>query len=263
MQMARFSQLEKQARALSAVAKQGTADRAQLEAQAKQAAAAVEQWKRQYIPTSEFGLSPPLKTALADLINVRTEVTLRLLPIREEIEQMTQSYAALRRDNNVMAEVASLGRQESLGPQKHWRDGAKIFDKLQSIVLSDSLPVVRDGQFYRVTAIVAGRQPLTFSFMGTGGEPTLIPQNLAEAVGLVIDEHAPRVKLRLAGREEIVRRTKVPQLRFGRHVLRDVESYVLPPEAADLGARISATAFAGLHVQLDAEHLLLNIGGGK
>ena len=58
-------------------------------------------------------------------------------------------------------------------------------------------------------------------------------------------------------------RMKVPQLRFGRHVLRDVDAYILAPEAADIGARIGAGAFAGYRVQLDADRLVLTVGGGK
>ena len=235
-QMVRFEQLAKQAQSLADAAKQGTADRVQFAAQAKQAAAAAEQWKRQYIPPKQFGISGPLKPALADLVNVRTDLTIRLLTLREEMDRLKQSYDALKHDISVMA---VLGPQESLGPMKNWRDGWKIVDKLQPLVLTDSLPVVREGQFYRVTAIVGERQPLTFSYMGTGGGPTLIPQNLAEAAGLAIDEHAPKIKLRVAGREETAWRTKVPLLRFGRHLFRGVEAYILPPEAADVGARIA------------------------
>ena len=255
-QMVRFEQLAKQAQSLADAAKQGTAERGQLAAQAKQAAAAAEQWKRQYIPPKQFGMSGPLKPALADLVNVRTDLAIRLLTLREEMDRLKQSYDALKHDDRVKA---AIGPQESLGPTKTWRDGWKIVDKLQPMVLTDSLPVVREGQFYRVTAIVGERQPLTFSYMGTGSEPTLIPQNLAEAAGLAIDKHAPKIKLRFGKREETAWRTKVPQLRFGRHVLHDVEAYILAPEAADLGARISAPAFAGYRVQLDPDRLLLTI----
>ena len=152
--------------------------------------------------------------------------------------------------------------KQSLGLSRSLRDGWKIVDKLQPMVFTDALPVCRESSFYRVTAIVNERQPLTFSFMGTG-QQTLIPQNLAEAAGLTIDAKTPKIKLRVAaGRDEMAWRIKVPQLRFGRHVLNDVEAYILAPEAADIGARIGAQAFAGYHVQLDADHLLLIVGGG-
>jgi hypothetical protein len=231
--------------------------------QAKVAGAAAEQLRRQYIPPEKFGLTAPLKPALADLMSVRTDLAIRLLPMREAMDHLTERYDALRHDGEVTAALASLNPPGTLGPLKNFRDGWKIVDKLQPMVFSDALPVFRESHFYRVTAIVNERQPLTFSFMGTSS-PTLIPQNLAEAAGLSIDEHAQKIKLRLGGgREEMGWRTKVPQLRFGSHVLHDVEAYILAPEAADVGARIGAQAFVGYHVQLDADRLLLVVGGGK
>jgi len=262
--IAQLTQIAQQSQALATSAKQGTAEKIQFEVQAKQAAAALEGGKRQYVVPAQLGLSPPLKTALSDLANVRTDSMLRLLPVREEIDDLNGRYDSLRHDKSVAAEIRSTGQQESLGPLKNFRDEERFIDKLQPLVFSESLPIVREGPFYRVTAIVNERQPLTFSYMGTGGQPTLIPQNLAEAAGLAIDEHAAKIKVPVGGgREEMAWPTKVRQLRFGRHVVRDVEAYILPPEAADLGARISAAALPGYHVQLDTDRLTLTVGGGK
>jgi hypothetical protein len=262
-QLVHFEQLEKQSRAMAAAAKVGTAERLQFEAQAKAAASVVGRLRQQYIRPEQLGLTPPLKPALADLVIVRTDLTIRLLPMLEGMDHLTQRYDALHKDTDVTAALRSLASQESLGPLKAFRDGWKIVDKLRPMVLSDAVPVSRESHFYRVTAIVNERQPLTFSYMGTG-QQTLIPQDLAEAAGLAVDAKARKIKLRLGGgREEMAWQTKVPQLRFGRHVLHDVEAYILAPEAADLGARIGAQAFTGLHVQLDADRLLLVVGGGK
>ena len=261
--LVQFEQLEKQSRELAAAAKPGTPQRAALDAQVKTAAAGADQFRRQYIHPDQLGLSAPLKPAMADLVNVRTDLMLRLLPMLESVDHLTQRYDSLRHDGQIKAALKSMTPPDTLGPMKSLRDGWKIVDKLQPMVFSDAVPVCRESHFYRVTAIVNERQPLTFSFMGTG-QQTLIPQNLAEAAGLTIDANARKIKLRLGGgREEMAWQTKVPQLRFGRHVLHDVEAYILAPEAADLGARIGAQAFAGYHVQLDADHLLLVVGGGK
>jgi hypothetical protein len=267
--LVQFEQLEKQSRVLDAAAKPGTAQRIQLDAQVKGAATAVEQLKRLYIRPEQFGLSAPLKPALNDLVVIRADLMVRLLPMQEAMDRLTKRYDALHNETGLTAAIASLKTSDLLGPSRNLLDGWKIVDKLQPMVFSDALPVSREGHFYRVAAIVNERQPLTFSFVANGGfvgtgEPTLIPQNLAEAAGLTVDAKAPQIKLRVAnGRDEMTWRIKVPQLRFGRQVLRDVDAYILAPEAADIGARIGAGAFAGYHVQLDADHLLLTFGGGK
>ncbi len=262
-QLLQLQAVVKNLRAAAAQAKPGTAQRIQLDSQVKAAAAAVEQLQRIYIPSDQFGLSAPLKPALNDLIIVRTDMMVRLLPMRETMDRLTQRYHALHDETAVTAALASLTPKQTLGLSRSLLDGWKIVNKLQPMVFSDSVPVSRDGKIYRVTAIVNERQPLTFSFVGTG-EPTLIPQNLAEAAGLIVNVKAAQTKLRVAkDRDEMAWRMKVPRLRFGRHVLHDVDAYILAPEAADIGARIGAGAFAGYRVQLDADRLLLTVGGGK
>ena len=102
-------------------------------------------------------------------------------------------------------------------------------------------------------------QPLTFSFVGTG-ERTIIPQNLAETAGLSV-AGAPTAKIHVEGRELTAAVIKIPRLRFGPHVFHDVEANIVPPEAADVGARIGATVFVGYRVQLGPGGLSLKIEG--
>lgn len=261
-QMLQFEQLEKDARGLSGTMKAGSPQRIKLDAQAKEAGAAAEQCRRQYIRPEQLGLSPPLKPALADWINIRTETMLRLLPLLSAMDRLTQSYDSLRHDTEVTAAMAAIGPQESLGRMKNLRESWKIVDKLQAMVFSDSMPIAHDGKFYRIAAIVNERQPLTFSYMGTGQQETLIPQNLAEAAGLVVDVRAPKVKVRLAaGRDGMVWPVKAEQLRFGRHVLHNAEVYILAPEDADIGARIGAQAFSRYRVELDVDRLQFVVSG--
>ena len=89
------------------------------------------------------------------------------------------------------AALAAIGPEERLGPSHVLHDLGHVLDRLQPLVLSDTLPVYREGKFYRVTALVNDAQPLTFSFVGTG-ERTIIPQNLAEAAGLSVAGDLPR-----------------------------------------------------------------------
>jgi len=194
------------------------------------------------------------------LINVRTELALRLLPLRKAFDDITARYAALRSDASVTAALAALGPDEHLGPSHTLRDLGRTLDRLQPLVFSDAMPVYREGKYYRVAALVNDAQPLTFSFVGTG-ERTVIPQNLAEAAGLNAAA-APTVKIHIeGGREVTAALVKISSLRFGRHVFRDVEAYILPPEAADVGARVGAGVFVGYRVQLGPGGLSLTIEG--
>jgi hypothetical protein len=74
--------------------------------------------------------------------------------------------------------------------------------------------------------------------------------------------------LRIAGQQEVERKLDNGQnvkfiparlniLRFGRHVLQNVDVLVLGPENENLGARISAAAFRGLRVRVVPERLVI------
>ena len=159
-------------------------------------------------------------------------------------------YDLLREDAGIAAAIVATGSGDSLGPARDMRDASKTLDRLRSVVFPDWLPVYRDGNLYRVTALVNDKQPLTFSF-GDTSQRTVILQSQADAAGLKVDDAAPRVKYRVApGRDEMVQIVRIPRLRFGRLVLTNVEAGILPPEAAEAGARIGPGAFEGHRVHL-------------
>jgi gag-polyprotein putative aspartyl protease len=262
-EMIRLEQVEKEAHSHASATAPGSPQRAQYEAESKAATAKAEQCRRKYVRPSQLGMLPPLKFAMADLIAIRTDIMLRLLSMRREMEELTVHYDALRHESGILPAIVSTG-PESLGALQSMHEQWKLVDKLQPLLFGDSLPVAREGKSYCVTLIVNERQPLTFSSMGAGPQQFLIPQNLAEACGLAVSGHAPKVKLHVAkGRDVVAWRTKISQLRFGRHAFRDVDAYVLPPEAADIGARIGAQSLAGYHPQLDNERLTLTLIAGK
>ena len=154
---------------------------------------------------------------------------------------------------------------DRLGPDKTVIDGWRAcVDRLDGSLLNDSLPVYRDGNVYRFTAIINDRRPLTFSF-GNQGEPTVIPQNLAEAAGIMPPADAKKVTFHVAeGRDMPALAVQIPQLRLGRNVMKNIDALILPPEAADIGApNWPQCELPGYRPRIDAVQLLLIIEGGQ
>jgi hypothetical protein len=261
VQLSKAEQEEKRLRGLLPAAKAGTPQRKQLDAELKTVTAAIPQLRQLYVPPDRLGVGQQPRQLCLELVNLRTEMAIRLLPLRAALEKLTTRYDLMREDAGIAAAIVATGTGDPLGPARNMHDAAKTLDRLSSVVFPDWLPVYRDGNLYRVTALVNDKQPLTFSF-GDTSQRTVILQSQAEAAGLKWDDAAPRVKYRVAaGRDEMVRVVKIPRLRFGRVVLTNVEAGILPPEAADVGARIGPGAFERHGVHLDAEHLLLYIPG--
>jgi len=228
----------------------------------------VNQLQAQCIPRDKLGATAPLKPSLIELVEARNEVLLRVLPMRSLLDGLTNRYDVLGGDRAVKSALSVLGSQGTLGPSRKLLERWKVVDRLQSQVLTDALPLYREGHFYRVTAIVNERQPLTFSFLDTtqqpstgNNEPIVIPQNLAEAAGLSIDKNAPRAILHTGPDRNLpLAETKISQLRFGRVVLRDVKAYILPPSGGDVGPRLGLGALAKYRVKLDPDRLMLTVG---
>ena len=259
VQLSKAEQEEKRLHGLLPAAKVGTPQRKQLDAELKTVTAAIAQLRQLFLPPDRLGVGQQARQLCLDLVNLRTEMAIRLLPLQAALEKLTTRYDLLREDAGIAAAIVATGSGDSLGPARNMRDASKTLDRLRSVVFPDWLPVYRDGNLYRVTALVNDKQPLTFSF-GDTSQRTVILQSQADAAGLKVDDAAPRVKYRVApGRDEMVQIVRIPRLRFGRLVLTNVEAGILPPEAAEAGARIGPGAFEGHRVHLDAEHLLLDI----
>jgi hypothetical protein len=96
-EMVRLEHVEKEARSRASASAVGSPQRAEFEAEAKTAAAKAEQCRRQYVRPPQLGMLPPLKFAMADLIAVRTDIMLRLLSMRREMDEFAMKVAFCRR----------------------------------------------------------------------------------------------------------------------------------------------------------------------
>jgi hypothetical protein len=264
LQITRVDETLKKDRELNKSAQPGTAQKKQLETEIKNYETLIEQLRKQYIPPDKLGLASPLKPALVDLVNARAEATLKFLVYRDTPADLPQRYERLKNDSTVAAALAALPTPDRLGPDKTVCDGWRAcVDRLDGSLLNDNLPVYREGNVYRFTAIVNDRRPLTFSF-GNQGEPMVIPQNLAETAGIMAPADAKKVTYHVAeGRDVPALAVQIPQLRLGRNVAKNVNALILPPEAADIGARIGPDALPGYRPRIDAARLLLIIEGTK
>jgi hypothetical protein len=253
--LTRLTKLEetiKKTRDVDAAAKAGSPQRKQLDVELKNEESALEQLRKQYVPADKLGTAAPLRPALIDVVNARTEVTLKLLAYRDTPCDLPERYEQLAKDHSVAAAIAESAENLQLGPQKglcdRWRF---IVESFSTNLFSNSLPVYRDGHAFRFTAIIDERRPLTFT-LNNGDGPVLIPQDLAEAAGLSVGDDSPKVAYRVAeGRDVKVQKLQIGQVRLGGHVSKNVPAYILPPEAADIGARIGPNSLPGVNLHIN------------
>lgn len=192
---------------------------------------------------------------LIDLMVARDDLWLVLAAIRKLNRQMRDDYGRLGENPRVTEALAALGDGARLGPAKDYDPELRMLPDYDELVLTDAVPMFLQDKLQRISGILDERVPATFTWEPSGGR-VLITANIAELAGLDLSQGKPE---RIPERNLPATHIKLTSLRFGRHVLHDVDVLVLPPEGEYLGARIGPEVFKGLTVSPQPEQLQLLI----
>lgn len=230
--------------------------RQQLEGESRQYAEAMARLRKQIdTQLNVLDEQSPATQAAVDLVNARNALAVALLSVERLLRRLDRRTSELASDTALTATIEEAGPQHSLGPAEDYATvHRRTLQRLARAVLTDGVPVYRRSGQFRLSLIVAEQTAATFSYVGARG-PTLIPASLLPSAGIALDESAPTETIEADGRTLAVRRVRIPMLRVGQFVVRDVEALVLPPEAEDLGAQISMEAFGSYHAQLEPDRL--------
>jgi hypothetical protein len=261
-QLAVLSAEQKRLRELREVAKDGSSERKALDEQIKQHGTAIDQLKKAIVPEDKLGATMPLKGLVMELVGVRAELAFHLLAARRRIAELPTQYASLQANRDVSTALAALEPPGQLAPLRSFASESRGLDRIEKQVFTSELPLFREDKRWRITGIANAELPLTFSLYQRN-DVTIITQSMAESLGLEVPKKASRDRQLADGPSVKVTPVKLASLRFGQHVLQDVEVFVLAPEHENLGARISHSAFRGLRVRIIPERLLLLLEPGE
>jgi hypothetical protein len=261
-QLALLSAEQKRLRDLREVAKDGSTERKRLDEQIKQHGTAIDQLKKAIVPEDKLGATAPLKGLVMELVGVRSELAFHLLAARRRIAGLPAQYASVQSNDEVTAALAALEPPGQLAALRSFASELRSLDRTEKLMFTGELPLFREDKRWRVTGIANEELPLTFSLYQRS-DVTLITHTMAESLGLDLPKKSRKEHQLVDGPRVRVTPIKLASLRFGQHVLRDVEVFVLAPEHENLGARISHSAFRGLRVRVVPERLLLLLEPGE
>ncbi len=243
-QLAQLTAAQLRTREARNAAKGGSPQQKALDEELKQQTKLIEQLKQSIVAPEQLGGVGPLKTALMEVVDARVELVQSLLTIRKLVEELPAAYEKLAADSELTAALAALSPPGQLGSGKNYAAEVRGLGRLEKLVFNDAIPFYRDGKQPRVTGVVNEELPVTFSFYESS-EPTVITHSMSESLGIDVSA-APRTKVRLGGNAEFnVRQVRLTSVRFGRHVVRDVEALVLSPDDESAVRGSADTRFAG------------------
>ena len=228
-----------------------------MDEQIKKTTALVEEIKKSIVPLEKLGAVAPTKGAAMELVAVRLELALQILNVRRQIEKAPEVYEGLRKNSDVTAALAALGRRPTRATPRYTNE-QRVLTRVEKLVFNDELPLYREGKQLRVTAIANEELPITLSYYDKD-EPAIITHTMAESLGIALDGKQSKATRLDGGHNVQAKPARLASLRLGRHLLANIEVLVLAPEQENLGARIGRSVLKNLRVQLAPERLLLRI----
>lgn len=203
----------------------------------------IEELRVQAAPPEKLGKQGEIRARLIDLTNAKDRLTLGILSAREIASRLPRAYEQLSKDREVRAALTELGPDHRLGPLGDgYESDVRALKGYEKYIFTDWVPLYEQSGRQRISGIVNEVVPVTFTWRGSH-DPTTLSTSMAEAAGLTIPPTSPTVELPVQRNRTVKARVlRLPSVRLGKHVLRDVEAYVLPPEAEDLGAQLGLDA---------------------
>jgi hypothetical protein len=210
---------------------------------------------RTAVSPEKLGGAPWVQPRLVDLSSGLNAILLGVFAARRDAELLGNEYQTLRQNDDVASALRQLAGGHRLGPLRDYGADLRRLDEFEQFVFSQSTPLYLQSGHLRMGGILDERMPITFTWRESS-EPTVITAALAQAAGIVPEDDAPEMPIGCGGGRRLpAKRVVLKSLRFGKHVLREAEAWLLPPEGEDFGCRIGSTAFTGY--QVAAEPALL------
>ena len=188
----------------------------------------------------------------------RSLLQLALLWIRAKVPQLAEEYAKKGKLADVAKALKELGN-EKLGPLKNYDAEVKRLAEYDKLVFTDWLPAYQQAGQTRLSAIVNEQAPVTFTWTEESRGLFLLPASILEPCGLAVMGNAPQQLVTLGDRRLMSRELTIPTLRLGRHVVKNLTAWILPPEGEDLGARLPRSVLAGLRINIELDRLRLTV----
>jgi hypothetical protein len=212
-----------------------------------------------YLPPEQFAADPAIRAPLVGWINARNALLVIALGYASTVEQVKQQYEALQRDAEITSALAALDRPNELGGGRNGILTPQQIEEITRATVNADAPLYRVSGQWRTSIILGDTTPTACTLMDQG-PPLMLPESVARAAGIVVaSDSARRSHVAADGRTLQVRVVMLPRIRLGGQVISQIETWLLPPEADDLGVLLSRQYLGGHHIELQPAKLRLAI----
>ena len=202
-----------------------------------------------------LGEQSPLQLAMIDLSSTRAALQLAVLQIIREAPKLDAEYKALESDADVQSAMKILPSNARLGPIANYQREIVKAESARAAAFKSEIPGYFESGRFRLQAIVNEFQPVTFSVVESG--PSVVTASVAQQLGLP-GRAVPRMQeWELDGRRLAVYAVRLAELRLGSVTIKNFAAVVLPPDAEDLGSRLSIASLTGYRATIQPRQMKL------
>jgi len=182
--------------------------------------------------------------------------------IRALVERLSERYAALKSDADAQSALtewnAAANLKFEIKPSSYFLNSVKKLEQLEKTVISEKIPLRREGNSYFATVVINGKPPQEM-IVDTGASSVVLPYNVAIECGVKPDESTATVIATVADGSKV--KSKLLQLdsvRVGKFSAEHVECVVLPPQAKNAPTLLGMTYLSRFNFSINGTELVLS-----
>ncbi|MDZ4779013.1 MAG: retropepsin-like aspartic protease [Planctomycetia bacterium] len=182
-----------------------------------------------------------------------------LLDARSLVGKTEAQYKLLADDSDVTALIAEFNegqpKEYGLGPSRGFAASVKALAKLEEKVLSEEIPLRREGGLFFVAVVFNGEASNTHEMaIDTGASIVSLPYALAKAVGLEPDENSELMQMSMADGSIVPgRKVFAKEIRVGKFKVENVECVVMPAELPNAAPLLGQTFLDKFGYKIDSD----------
>ncbi len=182
-----------------------------------------------------------------------------LLDARSLVGKTEAQYKLFADDSDVTALIAEFNegqaKEATLGPSRGFLASVKALAKLEEKVLSEEIPLRREGGLFFVPVVFNGEASDTHEMaIDTGASIVCLPYSLAKAVGLEPNEDSEVMQMSMADGSIVPgRRVFAKEMRVGKFKVENVECVVMPAELPNAAPLLGQTFLDKFGYKIDSD----------
>jgi aspartyl protease family protein len=187
----------------------------------------------------------------------------QILKTRELADAVLEKYSTLAENKEARAALdewnAAAKTKFKLAPSRMLKMHLKRLQALERTVISDKIPLRREGESYYVSVVING-QPAQELIVDSGANTVMLPYKIAQECGVSVDASSPDVTIGTAnGGRSKAKLAMADTIRIGKFTANNVQCIVLGPEATNAPALLGMSFLNRYKFELNAQGSTLSM----